>query len=305
MKIEVMKSINNTFRGRDKFRQTTCTLNVKKNIEKLYKDVQDGEEIGKGFSSVVSKIVRRSNGKVYACKHIQPDTLRLKHPNLRTLILKEAELLASLNHSHIIKVLDVFQDESGFYIVEELCKGHDLCSLLKEMSARGKQLDEEEARSLVKQLVSAISYMHKVGICHRDIKLENMILAESGNLNSLKIIDFGLSTRFEAGVKMTEQVGSPYTAAPEIILGYYDEKVDMWSAGVITYMILSGKEVFSAQILQVLKKRILYDEIALKGKEWNGISSQGKDFVLQLLERDVTKRMNAQEALQHEWFTGS
>jgi len=260
-------------------------------IERYYDNVQHGLLIGEGGYADVRKVIRKSDGKVFACKQLRSGT---SCPKTRKLLLQEGEILMSLDHPNIVKAVDLFQNRDEVYLVMELCEGGDLGTKFQLVVNNDIVLPDEAVQVLVKQMLSAVTYMHRMGLCHRDLKLENMVLTNARDFGSLKVIDFGLSQRFKPGKKMTQVMGSPHTIAPEVLGEKYTEKADMWSIGVITYMLLSNRCPFESE-----------SEIKYSRVTYRGMNSAASAFLRCLLQRVVYLRSSASEALAHPWLAGS
>jgi calcium-dependent protein kinase len=185
-----------------------------------------------------------------------------------------------------------------------LCSGGDLFDRLEAQP--DYHYSEVQCAKLVKQMLSAVRYLHSRKIIHRDLKLENFLF-DSEDSDDLKMIDFGLSKHFKsAGAVHHEAVGTPYAVAPEIIRGSYDEKVDVWSMGVITYLLLSGDSPFGGvdgEPLMCVRDNILKCQLVFEPREiWDEVSEEGKNFVRRLLTSDPTKRPTARDAQRDEWL---
>ena len=163
----------------------------------------------------------------------------------------EIEILKNLDHPNIMRLYEVFQDEKYIYLVTELCEGGEL---FDEILARG-MFNETDAAFILKQVLSAVAYCHSKKVAHRDIKPENILIDNKDKL-TIKLIDFGTSQVFENEEKMELVMGSAYYIAPEILTGKYNEKCDIWSIGVILYILLSGKPPFNGDNDQVIMDKV-------------------------------------------------
>lgn len=230
----------------------------------------------------------------YACKTVS--TLLMKPHEIKEFI-NEVLILRNLDHPNIIQLYEVFQFKKKIWIVTELCRGGDLTS-------RIHQMNEEDVAVVVEQIVRAVAYMHSQNVCHRDIKLENIMYASKDEDSPIKLIDFGLSNQFTRGVKMLQACGTAYTAAPEILLKEgYTEKSDIWSIGVVTYVLLSQTYPFLKDLNDLedaQKKDNLQNAKVTFGPEWErrNISSVAKEFVCMCLKKDPEQRLSATRAVQ-------
>lgn len=155
----------------------------------------------------------------------------------------------------------------------------------------------------MKQLLSCLNYCQSRNIVHRDIKPENILLESNKDFNQIKVIDFGISVVREPETMIKESIGTPYYIAPEVWNKNYDEKCDVWSAGVIMYILLSGIPPFNASSDSEMKKKILEGSYSMDGKVWDEVSEEAKDLIKELLTYDKDKRWSAEEALSHPWIT--
>lgn len=206
-----------------------------------------------------------------------------------------------MDHPNIIRLFDTFEDAQNIYLVMELCTGGELFDRIIEVGS----FTEKQAAVLMQQIVRAIYFVHQSGICHRDLKPENFLLSRKGRLEDspLKIIDFGLSCKVEPGQMLTEQVGTPYYISPQVLAGEYDHLCDLWSIGVIMYVLLCGYPPFSGEPDEVLSK-VAVGKYSF-GSEWTGVSEDAKELVQKLLQLNPRDRYTAEEALNHEWIANN
>jgi len=193
---------------------------------------------------------------------------------------------------------EFFEDEKRYYIVTEICKGGEL---FDEIIARGK-FTEKDAAILMKQVLSCVNYCHKNHIVHRDLKPENILLEQNKDFDQIKIIDFGTSLVYDSSKSLDEKLGTPYYIAPEVLNKKYNEKCDIWSCGVITYIILSGMPPFNGQSDQEIMKKVRIGKFSFSDPCWSNVSDKGKDFITKLLTYDVDQRPSAEVMLQHPWI---
>uniref|UniRef100_A0A8C6QA85 Hormonally up-regulated neu tumor-associated kinase n=1 Tax=Nannospalax galili TaxID=1026970 RepID=A0A8C6QA85_NANGA len=230
--------------------------------------------------------------KVIDKKRAKKDTYVTK--NLR----REGQIQQMIRHPNITQLLDILETENSYYLVMELCPGGNLMHKIYEK----KRLDESEARRYIRQLISAVEHLHRAGVVHRDLKIENLLLDED---NNIKLIDFGLSNC--AGIlgyadPFSTQCGSPAYAAPELLARKkYGPKIDVWSIGVNMYAMLTGTLPFTVEPFSL---RALYQK--MMDKEMNPLPSQlstgAINFLRSLLEPDPVKRPNIQQALANRWL---
>ena len=218
-----------------------------------------------------------------------------------TAIKKEINILKSLDHPNIIKVYEFFKTEKYIYIINELCTGGELFEKIVAV----KHFSETVACHIMRQLFSAVAYCHEKGVIHRDLKPENILIENSKEMNKdffhIKIIDFGTCEILKKS-KLTEQIGTSFYIAPEVLRNGYNEKCDLWSCGVILYILLSGSPPFYGKNEKEIFPKILRGNFSFENKIWNKISEEAKDLVSKLLEINPEKRLSAKEALNEKWF---
>lgn len=217
----------------------------------------------------------------------------------KRMFFNEINILKDLDHPNILKMYEFFEDEKRYYIVTDICKGGEL---FDEIVARGK-FTETDAAMLMKQVLSCINYCHTNNIVHRDLKPENILLEQNKEFDQIKIIDFGTSLVLKEGEKLDEKLGTPYYIAPEVLAKNYGAKCDIWSCGVITYIILSGIPPFNGASDQEIMKKVKLGKFSFNDPVWKSMSETCKDFISSLLTLDQSKRPSAQEALKHDWLT--
>jgi len=263
-------------------------------IRKIYKfkDV-----LGGGHFGTVRIAYKRTEEprKFYAIKSISKKNLTEK--DLQDLI-KEVEIISNLDHPNIIKFFETYHDEYYFHIVMELCKGKEVFDKIIEEES----LTEIKVAKIVYKVLSAIYYCHTNGISHRDIKPENILFESTDQDADIKLIDFGLSRKYNSNEKMHTILGTPYYVAPEVLKGDYDEKCDLWSIGAITYIMLSGEPPFSGKSNNEIFKKIMNEDISFEKSKWKNISAEAKNFIKECMAKNPDKRIRAQKAFEHPWF---
>jgi len=208
------------------------------------------------------------------------------------------DILASLRHQYICPLRDFFMQEDCFFIVMELMAGGDLFDRL----GRVETYNEDEARKLCEKLLIAISYCHVNNVVHGDLKPKNLLLLSPDDDSSIKLADFGFASRLYASNSLTKQCGTPYFVAPEILTNRgYDEKADMWSVGVIIYILLCGQLPFTGQKHLDLFRAIISGRYSFADAE-DEISDEAKALVKGLLVTDPSQRWSAREALNCAWI---
>jgi serine/threonine protein kinase len=252
-----------------------------------------GNTIGTGGFSVVKRAVNRKTLEAAAVKIV-------KQAHAQGSILeREIEIMKKVgNHPNILTLHDVFQTKKNVYLVMELAEGGEVFDHI----VKHGQYSERDASIVAKQIVEAVKYLHDHGVAHRDLKPQNL-LCGAGGPTDIRIADFGLSKIFNSQTMMKTCCGSPEYVAPEILeCTSYDNSVDMWSIGVIIYILLTGCFPFWSDNVQVLYKKILGGVYRWPAKP--DVSDSAKDLVRRLLERDTTKRLTAAECLKHPWIAG-
>ena len=253
-----------------------------------------GETIGYGGLSTTRKCYHKMTGEVRAVKVTKKEDLEFGE---RQKLLQEIEILKELDHPSICRVIDIFEDKKKFYFVQEYLSGGGLFdSLIQNVG-----FTEHASATIIRQILSAVAYLHSKKIAHRDIKPEN-ILFESNDALNVKLLDFGNSRKMGENEAMHGVFGTAYYVAPEVLYGDYDEKCDIWSIGVILYMLLSGNPPFNGhsdiQIIEAVKK----GEYSIEGGVWDEVSTTAKDLALRMLTHDPKQRISAADALHHPWF---
>ena len=219
----------------------------------------------------------------------------------------EVELMTKLNHSNIIKMYDVFEDERFLYIVMELCTGGELFDRIIQKTESGVSYSERDAARLMMQILDALEYCHANNIIHRDLKPENFLFRNKTEESDLVIIDFGLSRVFNASEgesHMSTRVGTPYYIAPEVLGRHYTSACDLWSTGVIMYILLCGAPPFFGDQDQDIFRMIKHHTVDFPNAYgWSNVSQEAKDLIKLLLSKDPDGRPTAAEAKLHKWFS--
>ncbi|XP_056272051.1 death-associated protein kinase 2 isoform X1 [Pseudoliparis swirei] len=261
-----------------------------------------GEDLGSGQFAIVKRCIERSTGIEYAAKFIKKRQSRASRRGVkRDAIEREVDILQQLQHNNIVALHDVFENRTDVVLILELVSGGELFDFL----AQKESLSEEEATRFIRQILDGVEYLHSKRIVHFDLKPENiMLLDRNVPLPRIKLIDFGLAHKIEAGTDFKDIFGTPEFVAPEIVnyepLGL---EADMWSIGVITYILLSGASPFLGDSKQETLGNISALDYDFDEELFSNTSELAKSFIRQLLVKDTRKRMTIQEALNHHWIT--
>jgi calcium-dependent protein kinase len=265
--------------------------------EQFYQ-IANGETLGEGSYGKVYKVIHKHTKELRAMKMIRKDTRYNDHE-----IMNEIEILKNLDHPKIVKIFEFFITDKAYFLITELVTEGELFNDIAE-NHRDRPYSEESAAFLMYQIFSALLYCNSQNITHRDLKPENILIEKRGvkDMHKIKIIDFGTATIFEKNKNENKIIGSAYYIAPEVLLGNYNEKCDIWSCGVILYILLSTIPPFYGNNDTEITARVKKGVYDLKSGVWNKISPEAKDLIKGLLNTDIKTRMTAAEALKHEWF---
>ncbi|KAH6813467.1 phosphoenolpyruvate carboxylase-related kinase 2 [Perilla frutescens var. frutescens] len=264
---------------------TATRLGRKKKIDQEY---ELDRTLGKGKFGSVVLCRSKATGEEFACK-----TLRKGEE----IVHREVEIMQHLSgHPGVVTLKAVYEDAEFFYLVMELCSGG---RLLDQMAREGLY-SEQKAAHIIKELMLAVRYCHEMGVVHRDIKPENILLGTSGQM---KLADFGLAVRILDGQSLTGVVGSPAYVAPEVLVGNYSEKVDIWSAGVLLHALLVGVLPFQGDSLDTMFEAIKKEKLDFVGGAWEFVSQPARDLLAKMLTRNISTRLTADQILRHPWIS--
>lgn len=274
------------------------TFGYPKNLTAKY---ELGKEVGRGhFGHTCS-----AKGKKGQLKN-QPVAVKIiSKAKMTTAIAiedvrREVKLLKALSgHKNTVEFYDAFEDAQNVYVVMELCEGGEL---LDRLLSRGGRYAEEDAKTIVLQILNVVAFCHLQGVVHRDLKPENFLFATRDEDTPLKIIDFGLSDFSRPDERLNDIVGSAYYVAPEVLHRSYGVEADIWSVGVITYILLCGSRPFWSRTESGIFRSVLRADPNFSDSPWPNVSPEAKDFVKRLLNKDHRKRMTAAQALSHPWL---
>ncbi|XP_024959670.1 calcium-dependent protein kinase 19-like [Cynara cardunculus var. scolymus] len=281
----------------------------RKDINETYKM---GRELGRGKFAVTYLCVEKSTGKKYACKSIKK--VRLVTEGEKQDVMREVKIMKLLTgQRNVVELRDTFEDKQCVHLVMEYCEGGEL---FEKMKSKGRY-SERIAAQIISSIMKVVYCLHYMGVMHRDLKPENFLLARRkilgflpcfADYTLLKAIDFGLSTFIDEGKPNQEKVGTAFYVAPEVLRRQgYGKEVDIWSAGVILYMLLTGVPPFYGEKERDIFYAILSADSVLdmKNHPWPSISNNAKELVKKMLSVDPTNRPSAAAVLKHEWLKGN
>eukprot|EP00457_Paulinella_chromatophora_P002685 gb/GEZN01002690.1/.p1 GENE.gb/GEZN01002690.1/~~gb/GEZN01002690.1/.p1 ORF type:complete len:713 (-),score=81.06 gb/GEZN01002690.1/:160-2298(-) len=256
-------------------------------------------KIASGSFGIVWRATNKENGKSYAIKVIKKADLK-QEADLQA-VYKEIKVMEAVNHANCVRFYKVFESKRKFQIVMELLSG---CELFDRIVSQ-KHFSERAAAKATKDVASALEYLHGCGIVHRDLKPENMIFLNKEANSPVKLVDFGLARFFKEDEKMYTACGTPAYVAPEILLGKgYGAAVDLWSLGILVYVMLCGFQPFRATSRKKLLICICRGQFEFPQKHWGDISSEAKDLIQALLTLEPKERLSAEQVLAHPWIKG-
>ena len=297
--IKAMKKNPFTFLICTKINLTNDIIISKSPSDDLSKNYKKLNLIGEGDSAQIFRVRNQITDSIEAMKVIKKAELEIENERE---IINEISILRKMDHPNILKLFDFYSTEDSYAMILELCSGGEL---YKEIIEKGP-FNEGYTSYVMYQIFSAINYCHKMHIIHRDLNPENILIIDRNELGypRIKICDFGLSKIFEKGLKQKKVVGSLFYIAPEVLKKNYNEKCDIWSCGVIMYILLSQKLPFNSEEENEdeLLNKILIGKFDLESPPFDKISKNGKDLITKLLNSDPQKRISAEEALNHQWF---
>ncbi|XP_057956657.1 calcium-dependent protein kinase 2-like [Malania oleifera] len=256
-----------------------------------------GKELGRGQFGVTHLCTQKATGEQFACKTIAKRKLVNKE-DIED-VRREVQIMHHLTgQPNIVELKGAYEDKQSVHLVMELCAGGEL---FDRIIAKG-HYSERAAASLLRTIVQIVHTCHSMGVVHRDLKPENFLLLNKDENSPLKATDFGLSVFFKQGEVFRDIVGSAYYIAPEVLKRRYGPEVDIWSVGVMLYILLSGVPPFWAESEHGIFNAILRGHVDFTSDPWPSISSGAKDLVRKMLTSDPKQRVTAYQVLNHPWI---
>jgi calcium-dependent protein kinase len=254
----------------------------------------DKKKLGEGSYGAVSKCTNKSTGVTRAVKSISKAQMK----NLDR-FKQEIAIMKIMDHPNIIKLFESFEDHRNIYLVMELSTGGELFDRIIDAG----HFTETQAATVMQHMFRAIFYMHENHICHRDLKPENFLFANKDPIekSALKVIDFGLACKFAQDQVLTTKAGTPYYVAPQVLAGKYDQSSDLWSLGVIMYVVLCGYPPFYGETDADVLAKVRLGNFSFNAADWKSISEDAKNLIRMLLKMNPKDRYTAEQALNHVW----
>ena len=273
-------------------------LNTAIQNKSLFDKYEVKQKIGKGKFGLVKSGINKETNKPVAIKIMAKKNMDKSDMELAKV---EIDILKIAQHPNIIKLYDVFENENYIYIIMEYCSGGDLLSYFEHYEY---ELPETKVCEIIHKLSMAIYYLHSYGIVHRDLKPENILMTDLTSNADIRLLDFGLSKIIGNDEKCTEPYGTLSFVAPEVLQGKpYDKSVDLWSIGIITFLLLCGYMPFDDKHSErEIARQTIQDPVPYENKIWSKLSPEAKTFVDGLLQKKPEKRYSIKEVLEHPWI---
>ncbi|XP_018518248.1 calcium/calmodulin-dependent protein kinase type 1D [Lates calcarifer] len=269
----------------------------KKQVDDIKKIFDFKEVLGTGAFSEVVLAQEKLTGRMFAVKCIPKKALKGKESSIEN----EIAVLRKIKHENIVALEDIYESPDHLYLIMQLVSGGELFDRIVEKGF----YTEKDASTLIRQVLDAVNYLHKMGIVHRDLKPENLLYFNPQDESKIMISDFGLSKMEGSGDVMSTACGTPGYVAPEVLAQKpYSKAVDCWSIGVIAYILLCGYPPFYDENDSKLFEQILKADYEFDAPYWDDISDSAKDFISSLMEKDPAKRFTCEQALRHPWIAG-
>ncbi|RAL54286.1 hypothetical protein DM860_001414 [Cuscuta australis] len=256
-----------------------------------------GKKLGHGQFGTTYVCTERATGLEYACKSIPKRKLLCKEDYED--VWREIQIMHHLSENpHVLRIKGTYEDDTTVHLVMEVCRGGEL---FDRIVSKG-HFSERKAAELMKTIVGVVEGCHSLGVMHRDLKPENFLFDTPDEDAKLKATDFGLSVFYKPGQYLSDVVGSPYYVAPEVLHKFYGPEIDVWSAGVILYILLCGVPPFWAETDNGIFKQIMKGKVDFESEPWPSISESAKDLIKRMLQRDPRQRITAHQVLCHPWI---
>ena len=254
--------------------------------------------IGKGKFGIVNLGIHKKTNQKVAIKIINKSSLKSQED--KELIRSEIDIMKLCHHPNIIRLLDHFENAEYIFIVMEYISGGTLTQFLKK---RYFNFSETQAANIINQIGQGLKYLHSYGIVHRDLKTENIMMTQLNDNGIIKIMDFGLSKIIGPKEGLIDGYGTLSYVAPEVLLrDPYNKEIDIWSLGIILFLMLSGHLPFIGNKQDAVARKIVYDDVEFDEDEWEMRSRKVIDLIEKALEKNPKKRINIDEFLDHPWF---
>ena len=272
-----------------KFHKEDIISHKSSNITKEY---TFGKTIGKGAYGQVRLAIHKATKQTRAVKILSKSKIDLEA------LKNEVNILSKLTHPNIMQIYEIFDDKANMYIVSEYCKGGELFDVIEKKG----NFTEKDACTIMKQLMSAICYSHQNNIIHKDLKPENILMDKDKDDLAIKIIDWGCAETIKTMKVSDNADGTIYYIAPEVLRGEYNEKCDVWSCGVIFYILLCGYPPFDGDTDEQIYTAIESGNFNFPEENWSKVSKEAKILIKKMLTLDVDERISALDSLQDPWF---
>mmetsp|Transcript_2167 Transcript_2167/g.5058 ORF Transcript_2167/g.5058 Transcript_2167/m.5058 type:complete len:504 (-) Transcript_2167:745-2256(-) len=279
------------FRAEDFFLESKGKIHDSYNFEE--------KKLGQGTYGSVVRATHKATGQIRAVKCIPKSSKQMK--NMERFKM-EIQLMKSMDHPNVVNLFETYEDRRNIYLVMELCQGGELFDRIIECG----HFTERQCAMLMRQILAILHYMHEAGIMHRDIKPENFLLKEDGEAiekSTVKIIDFGLSTRFKPGEFKSTKAGTPYYVSPQVLAGKYDQSCDVWSCGVIMYIMLCGYPPFYGENDIDVLARVRLATFTFVQADWKNVTTDATELITKMLKKNPADRLTAKQALDHVWIS--
>lgn len=264
----------------------------------------DGNNIGRGTFGAVTRAVSKGE-RVVGSSFCSSGPRAVKSISKRVVmdgerLRQEIDIMKGMDHPNVVKLAEYFEDSKKVYLVMEMCSGGELFDRIAQV----QHFTETQASAVMQQAVRAVNYMHEQRVVHRDLKPENFLFVEKAAIeaSTLKIIDFGLSRSFAPGEVLTTFVGTPLYVSPQVLSRRYDMSCDVWSLGVITYVLLCGYPPFQAESDDETLALVSRGRFEFDTDDWVCVSEDARDLIRAMLQMNPSDRPTALQALTHDWI---